>query len=47
MIRHKNVFTFIFRGRLELTKYIYFCAQKSIIKAGHDKFQDLINVPRT
>ena len=32
---------------MELSKYVYFCAQKSIIKAGNNKFQDLINVPRT
>ena len=30
---------------MEFSKYVYFCAQKSIIKAGHNKFQDLINVP--
>ena len=28
-------------------KYVYFCAQKSIIEAGNRKFHDLINVPRT
>ena len=28
-------------------KYVYFYAQKSIIKAGNNKFQDLINAPRT
>ena len=27
-------------------KYVYFCVQESIIKAGNIKFQDLINVPR-
>ena len=32
---------------MELVKYVYFCAQRSIIKAGNNKFQDLINVPRT
>ena len=32
---------------MELSKYVYFCAQKSILKAGNNKFQDLINVPRT
>ena len=32
---------------MELLKYVYFCAQKSIIKAGNNKFQDLINAPRT
>ena len=32
---------------MELLKYVYFFAQKSIIKAGNDKFQDLINAPRT
>ena len=31
---------------MELLKYVYFCAQKSIIKAGNNKFQDLINAPR-
>ena len=28
-------------------KYVYFYAQKSIIKAGNNKFQDLINAPRS
>ena len=31
---------------MELLKYVYFYAQKSIIKAGNSKFQDLINAPR-
>ena len=31
---------------MELLKCVYFCTQKSIIKAGNNKFQDLINVPR-
>ena len=31
---------------MELWKYVYFCAQKSMIKAGDNKFQDLINAPR-
>ena len=31
---------------MELLKYVYFYAQKSIIKAGNNKFQDLINAPR-
>ena len=31
---------------MELLKYVYFCAKKSIIKAGNNKFQDLINAPR-
>ena len=31
---------------MELLKYIYFCAKKSIIKAGYNKFKDLINAPR-
>ena len=31
---------------MELLKYVYFYAQKSIIKAGYNKFQDLINAPR-
>ena len=31
---------------MELLKYAYFCAQKSIIKAGNNKFQDLINASR-
>ena len=31
---------------MKLWKYVLFCAQNSIIKAGDDKFQDLINVPR-
>ena len=29
-----------------LLKYIYFCGQKSIIKAGNNVFQDLINASR-
>ena len=32
---------------MELLKYVYFYAQKSIIKAGNNKFQDFINAPRT
>ena len=31
---------------MELLKYVYLYAQKSIIKAGNNKFQDLINAPR-
>ena len=31
---------------MELLKYVHFCAQKSIIKAGNNKFHDLINVSR-
>ena len=31
---------------MELLKYVYFYAQKSITKAGNSKFQDLINAPR-
>ena len=31
---------------MELFKYVYFCAKKSTIKAGNNKFQDLINAPR-
>ena len=31
---------------MELLKYVYFLAQKSVIKAGNNKFQDLINAPR-
>ena len=47
MIWHeKFVFNFSLRGRVELLKYVYFCAQKSIIKAVNNKFQDLINAPR-
>ena len=42
----ENSFSFSFSGRAELFKYDYFYAQKSIIKAGNNKFQDLINVPR-
>ena len=41
-----TLFSFSFRGRVELLKYVYFCAQKSIIKAGKNKSQDLINAPR-
>ena len=32
---------------MEIRKYVYFCARKSITKAGKSKFQDLINAPRT
>ena len=32
---------------MELLKYVYFYAQKSIIKAGNSKFQDLINAPHS
>ena len=31
---------------MELLKYVYLYAQKSIIKAGNNKFQDLINAHR-
>ena len=31
---------------MELLEYIYFCSQKSIIKAGNNNFRDLINAPR-
>ena len=31
---------------MELLKKVYFCSQKSIIKAGNNKFHDLINAPR-
>ena len=31
---------------MELLKCVYFCTRKSVIKAGNNKFQDLINVPR-
>ena len=31
---------------MEVLKYVYFCTHKSVIKAGNNKFQDLINVPR-
>ena len=31
---------------MELLKYVYFCTHKSVIKAGNNKLQDLINVPR-
>ena len=30
---------------MELSKYVYFCTQKSSIKAGNNKFQDLMNAP--
>ena len=30
---------------MELLKCVYFCTQKSVIKAGNNEFQD-INVPR-
>ena len=43
----ENSFSFSFNGSVELLKYVYFYAQKSIIKAGNNKFQDLINAPRT
>ena len=32
---------------MELSIYVYFCARKSSIKTGNDKFQDLIKAPRT
>ena len=38
--------SFSFKGRVELLIYVYFCAQQSIIKAGNNKFKDLINAPR-
>ena len=41
-----NYFSFSFSGRVELLKFVYFYAQKSITKAGNNKFQDLIYVPR-
>ena len=44
--RTEKLFSFSLRGRTELSKYVYFCAQKLSINAGN-KFQDLINVPRT
>ena len=31
---------------MELLKYVYFFAQKAVIKAENNKFQDLINAPR-
>ena len=31
---------------MELSKYVYLYEQKSIIKAGNIKFQDLIDGPR-
>ena len=31
---------------MDLSKYVYFFAQNSVIKAGNNKFQDLINTPR-
>ena len=37
------LFSFSLRGRIKLLKYVYFYGQKSIIKAGDNKFQDLIN----
>ena len=30
---------------MEFLKYVYFCAEKLVIKAGNNKFQDLINAP--
>ena len=30
---------------MSLLKYVYFCAQKSVIKSGNSPFQDLINAP--
>ena len=41
----QNLFSFSLRGRMELLKYVYFYTQKSVIKAGNSKFQDLINAP--
>ena len=31
---------------MELLKCVYFFEQKAVIKAGNNKFQDLINAPR-
>ena len=31
----ENLFSFSSRGRMDLLKYVYFYAQKSIIKAGN------------
>ena len=42
----RQLLLFSLSGRVELLKYIYFYARKSIINAGNNKFQDLINVPR-
>ena len=44
----KKCFHFFLRGRMEPSnyEYVYFCAQKSSIKTGNNKFQDLINAPR-
>ena len=42
----ENLFSSSFRGRIKLSKYVNFCAQKSKIKTGNNKFQDLINAPR-
>ena len=42
----ENLFSSSLRGRMELLKYVYFYAQKSIIKAGNSKFHDLIDASR-
>ena len=31
---------------MELLKYVYFFAQQLVMKAGNNKFQDLINASR-
>ena len=42
----ENVFPSSLRRMMELLKYVYFCTQKTITRAGNSKFQDLINAPR-
>ena len=46
IIWHGKLFSFSFSGRVDFLQYVYFYAQKSMLKAGSIKFQDLINVPR-
>ena len=40
------MFSFSFSGRVDRLNYVYFYAQKLIIKSGDNKFQDLINASR-
>ena len=46
MIWHEKVVFILLWPKCGTFEIGYFCAQKSIIKAGNNKFQDLINAPR-
>ena len=43
----ENLFSFSLGGRMELLKHVSIVIVRFIIKAGDNKFQDLINAPRT